>query len=91
MTAIADGDRAAQVALYSEFGGQIASTVRRELRRFSVTNVTAEDLDGLVIDSVMALAECAAAWRPERGALPGPGVLRHEARLGLGWRSCRSI
>jgi hypothetical protein len=70
MTAMADGDPAAPIMIYTEFGEQVVGAVCRELTHRHHTDITAEDLDGLVIDACLALANCAAAWRPAGGALP---------------------
>ena len=70
MSAMAQGDGAAVFALYEEFGGRIAGAVRAMLRRRGVMSVSADDLDGLVVDSCLALQDVAAAWRADGGALP---------------------
>lgn len=69
MAAIAGGDRAATASLYIEFGGPIAGFIRREAATFGVT-LTADDLDGLVIDACLALGPLARSWDPAKGALP---------------------
>jgi hypothetical protein len=70
MASIAGGDRAAVATLYVEFGAQIAATMRSELRRQGVEQVSAEDLDGLVIDACLEVGRVAGSWDPTRGALP---------------------
>ena len=70
MAAMAGGDRAAVVALYREFGAQLASVLRAELRRQGVHFVSADDLDGLVFDTCMVLEHLAGSWDPTRGVLP---------------------
>lgn len=70
MEAMAAGDRAATFDLYAEFGGPIAATVRRLLRRLGLDAVGQEELDGLVIDACLELQACADAWDPEGGAQP---------------------
>src|SRR5580700_8378754 len=70
MAALASGDRAAVATLYWEFGAQIAAALRGELRHQGVQHVSADDLDGLVIDACMELGRVAGGWDPARGALP---------------------
>jgi DNA-directed RNA polymerase specialized sigma24 family protein len=70
MEQIGAGDQAAIFGLYNEFGGRLALVCRRMLRRRGVEAISRHDLDGLVVDACFALAEVAAAWRPEGGALP---------------------
>ncbi len=70
MRDMGQGDGAAVFALYEEFGGRIAGAVRAMLRRRGVRSVSADDLDGLVVDACLALQDVAAAWRPDGGALP---------------------
>jgi hypothetical protein len=85
MTAMADGDQAAPIMLYTEFGDHVAGAVRRELTHLHHTDITAEDLDGLVIDACLALADCAAAWRPGGGALPWNWAARRIGALASAW------
>jgi hypothetical protein len=70
MAAIATGDRAAPFTLYTEFGGAVANQMRSHLRSVGVGVVSANDLDGLVIDACLALGDCGRAWSPDGGALP---------------------
>jgi hypothetical protein len=70
MAELAAGDRAAIVRLYAGFGGRIAHTVRRHLRRFGVARPSSGDVDDLVMDVCFMLAGCAAGWDPDGGALP---------------------
>ena len=70
MAAIAAGDRAGVAALYAEFGGQIGAALRAELRHQGMHHATAEDVDGLVIDTCMELGRIAGSWDPSRGTLP---------------------
>lgn len=69
MAAMAGGDRAAVFALYEEFGGTIAGVVRREARRQGI-ELSARDLDELVIDACFVLLDCAGGWSADGGALP---------------------
>ena len=78
MAALAQGDRAALFQLYEEFGEHVAAVVRRELRRVHA-QVPADDFGGLVIDSVMTIADCAAGWDPTGGAMPWVWA-RHRVR-----------
>lgn len=70
MARMAAGDRAAVFTLATEFGGQIAAVLRRQLREFGVDIVHPDDLGGLVTDACLELFACAPAWRPDGGALP---------------------
>jgi hypothetical protein len=70
MTAMANGDRAAPFALYLEFGAAIAGAMRRHLRHLGVHAPDAADLDGLVIDACLVIADCATGWKPQGGARP---------------------
>lgn len=70
MARMAQGDRAAPFTLYAEFGPAIATAVRRELRELGVERIDTDDLEGLVVESCLALFACAPAWDPDRGALP---------------------
>jgi hypothetical protein len=69
MAAIAGGDPAAVFALVAEFDGQIRAAARRAGQRMGV-ELTREDLDELVVEVALALAEVAGSWRPDGGALP---------------------
>ena len=64
------GDRAAVFALHAEFGDRLAGVLRRKLRRRGIDAIAREDLDGLVVDACVAIADVASAWRPSGGALP---------------------
>lgn len=70
MAAMAGGDRGATFDLYAEFGGSIAATIRRLLRRLGVDSAPREELDGLVIDACLELQVCAPSWDPAGGAVP---------------------
>lgn len=69
MRQLAEGDRAGVVALYLEFGGELAAAVRREATSFGVT-FDAEALDGLTMDAAFEIEGCAAGWDPDGRALP---------------------
>lgn len=69
MRQLAEGDRAAVVALYLEFGGELAAAVRREATSFGVT-LDADALDGLTMDAAFEIEGCAAGWEPNGRALP---------------------
>lgn len=68
MAAIAAGHRPAIWALRTTADGPVRSRVRGELRRLGV-RYEAEDLDAMVTDAVLAIADVAGAWQP-RGAPP---------------------
>ena len=80
MTMLGQGDRAALFQLYEEFGEHVAGVLRHELRRVNV-RVAADDFSGLVIDAVMAIAECAAGWDPGGGAMPWVWAQRRITRV----------
>lgn len=69
MARLAAGDRAAIFTLATVHGGRIAGVVRQHLRACGVSTVSRDDLDGLVLDACLEIAEVAGAWRPG-GALP---------------------
>jgi hypothetical protein len=69
MAAIGGGDTAAVFTLVEEFGGRLRAAARRAGERMGV-RLTADDLDELVMEVALALAEVAGSWRPDGGALP---------------------
>ena len=73
MAGLAQGDLQALFAFHAEFGTTLAGVLRRELARLGRHEVPPEDLDGLVLDACMELAEIAGSWRAERARHPGPG------------------
>lgn len=85
MAAMAEGDKAAVFSLYSEFWGQLAASVRRELRRLGVENPSAEELDGMVIDACLVLKDCGGAWKPDGGALPWTWATHRLAGVASNW------
>jgi DNA-directed RNA polymerase specialized sigma24 family protein len=70
MAAIAAGDRAAVVTLYTEFGPRIAGGVRRRLRELGIHNPQDAQVQDLVMDACFELEGCAKSWNPAGGALP---------------------
>lgn len=68
MAEIAAGRRSAIWELHRVAGLPVRARVRGELRRLGV-RYDADDLDALVIDAVLAIADVAGAWRPS-GAPP---------------------
>lgn len=81
MTAMAEGDRAAIFMLHGEFGSHMASFMRRQIRRLGIEQVSADDIDGLVIDACLELFALAPAWNPGGGALPWNWAGRRLAAL----------
>lgn len=69
MARLVGGDAAAVFTLAEHHGHRVAGVVRRQLRRCGVDDISAEDLQSLVIDACLELRDVAAAWRPG-GALP---------------------
>lgn len=70
MARMGAGDRQAIFELYGEFGARLTAVMRRHLAAVGVPGATRDDVDGLVIEACLELASCAAAWRPDGGALP---------------------
>jgi hypothetical protein len=78
MAAIAGGDRPAIWSLRITADGPVRSRVRGELRRLGV-RYEAEDLDGIVIDAVLAIADIAGSW--QAGGAP-PWAWAHHRVVG---------
>jgi hypothetical protein len=70
MERIVAGDQAAIFTLYLEFGGHVAALMRRQLKHLTADHAADEDVEAMVIDACLALADVAGGWRPEGGALP---------------------
>jgi hypothetical protein len=79
MAEIAAGRRSAIWELHRAAGIQVRARVRGELRRLGV-RYDADDLDALVIDAVLAIADVAGAWRP--GGAP-PWSWAHHRVVGV--------
>jgi DNA-directed RNA polymerase specialized sigma24 family protein len=69
MARLAEGDEAAVITLYEQFGDRVAGTVRAVLRERGLTLVH-DEVGGLVLDACLAIAGVAGAWSPDGGALP---------------------
>jgi hypothetical protein len=69
MEKVAAGDAAAPFALITEFGGPLRAAVRRACDHLGV-RLSPDDVDEVLKDVVLALAEVAPSWRPDGGALP---------------------
>jgi hypothetical protein len=70
MTKMATGDTAAAFDLYSEFGAVIRRVLRAHLADLNARAISDAELDGLVLDAVMALLDASPSWRPDGGAMP---------------------
>lgn len=70
MAALADGDHAAAIALYHEFGGPIRAMVARRARRVGAYHLTPDDIEGMAVQFCLDLIGRADAWDPGGGALP---------------------
>ena len=70
MAQLAAGDGRAACALAFEFSGPIGSAVRAHLADLGIHDVERDELDSLVIDVCIMLADVAAAWRADGGAAP---------------------
>ncbi|HEX6422329.1 MAG TPA: hypothetical protein VFZ79_02560 [Acidimicrobiales bacterium] len=79
MAEIAAGRRSAIWELHRAAGLPVRARVRGELRRLGV-RYDADDLDALVIDAVLAIADVAGAWRP--GGAP-PWSWAHHRVVGV--------
>lgn len=79
MAEIAAGRRSAIWELHRAAGIQVRARVRGELQRLGV-RYDADDLDALVIDAVLAIADVAGAWRP--GGAP-PWSWAHHRVVGV--------
>jgi hypothetical protein len=81
MARLAEGDRAAVVTLYVEFGRVLTAVVRRHLGRFGVRDITRDELDGIVLDVCFAIEECAGAWDPSTHVPPWTWAERRVAKV----------
>lgn len=70
LSRIADGDEAAAVTLYREFGEPVRGAVGRAARQMGATHLTREDIEGMAFDVCDDLRHVARAWDPDGGALP---------------------
>lgn len=70
MAQLAAGDGQAACALAVEFSGPIGSAVRVHLGDLGIHDVDRDELDPLVIDVCIMLADVASAWRADGGAAP---------------------
>jgi hypothetical protein len=85
MARLAAGDGSVACALALEFSAPIGAAVRTHLAELGVTDVERDELDGLVVDVCLMLAEVAGAWRADGGASPWQWA-RHRVRaLVAGW------
>lgn len=79
MGRVAGGDAAAVFALVERFGAELRRAVRVEAARRGA-RLSAEDLEGLVLDVAMALGSCASGWTPG-GAPPWVWARRRVANV----------
>ena len=70
MAQLASGEGRAACALAFEFSGPIGSAVRAHLADLGIHDVERDELDSLVIDVCIMLADVAGAWRADGGAAP---------------------
>lgn len=70
MAQLAGGDRRAACTLALEFSGPIGGAIRTHLGALGVHDVDRDELDSLVIDVCIMLADVAGAWRADGGATP---------------------
>jgi hypothetical protein len=69
MAEVVAGESGAIFVLYAEFGSSIEAAVRQALRHFGVDHLDPDDIEGLVMESTIAIGDSASSWRPD-GALP---------------------
>lgn len=81
MAEAAAGAPLAPLRLYQEFGQPVMRSLRSHLRSLGQTAVDPDDLHGLTMDACMELADLAASWRPDGGALPWVWAERRLRRL----------
>ena len=70
MAQLAAGEGRAACALAFEFSGPIGAAVRAHLADLGIHDVERDELDSLVIDVCIMLADVATAWRADGGAAP---------------------
>lgn len=84
MARLAAGDRAAIFTLNVHHGHRIVGVIRRHLHHIGFGPVAGEDLNDLVLDSCIALADVAGAWRPG-GAAPWNWAEHRIRNIVNGW------
>lgn len=70
MAGLAGGDGVAVHELYEEFHRELAGVARALAASQGVPVLDADELDGLVVEIVLELAEVAGTWDADGGALP---------------------
>jgi RNA polymerase sigma factor (sigma-70 family) len=78
MARMAAGDEAMVFCIVEEFGAELARQVHH-FARSANRRLTPGEVNDLVMDSALVLAEVAGAWRPDGGALPWTWA-RHRVR-----------
>jgi hypothetical protein len=81
MARMADGDDAAAITLFREFGPAIRPSVAAVARRLHASHLTPEDLDAMVLDVCLDLLKRAGSWDPNGGALPWVWAERRVLRI----------
>jgi hypothetical protein len=81
MDGLATGDPIAIGSLAFEFHTPIAAAVRRHLGVQGRLVATEDDIDGLVLEVVLELVDCAHAWDPDGGAQPWVWADRRVGRV----------
>jgi hypothetical protein len=85
MERLAAGERGAACALALEFSGPIGAAVRSHLADLGVHDVERDELDSLVIDVCIMLADVAASWRADGGASPWQWAYHRVRTVVSGW------
>ena len=70
MERMAEGDQAAAITLFREFGDRIGAMVARIARSQGATHLEPEDVDAMALDVCLDLVPRAGSWDPDGGALP---------------------
>ena len=85
MQRLAAGDGSAVVSLAMEFSGSIGAAVRSHLGELGVHDVERDELDDLVLDVCLMLADVASAWRADGGASPWQWAWHRVRGVVSGW------
>ena len=85
MQRLAAGDGTAACVLALEFSGPIGAAVRAHLAELGVHDPDREEVDELVLDVCLMLADVAGAWRADGGASPWQWAWHRVRTVVSGW------
>jgi hypothetical protein len=85
MTRLAAGDGTAAFAMAMEFSSGIGAAVRDHLADLGVNDPDREEVDDLVLDVCVMLADVAGGWRADGGASPWQWAWHRVRGLVSGW------